>query len=323
MVKLEMIKVVSRIGLFGLILSLFASAQPVLAEGGVIGTPPEKPDPTNPSLQYSGCGGQIVPAYNAAYEERVIDLVNQERTSRGLTPLVRSAGLTNAARYQAADMSQDNYFSHATKDRVGGELVMRCDPWERIATYYSGAKDENAAAGYYSPEAAMNAWMSSSPHRAHILNPDTRAIGVGFYQGEDYLPYWIQDFGTQIDSPVIPTLGSLPENLLFMYSIPDQKLYPPHQYFTPANVGSSDQLSWQVNKSGSFFSVSPGNGITPTQIRITPDNFNHNQVNTYSGTVTVNVTDPSSVAGSPHTVQIKLMVLNDSITQVFLPGIHK
>jgi len=316
-------KVVSRIGFLTLILSLFVSAQPVLADGGVIGTPPEKPDPTSPSPQYSGCDGQIVPAYNAEYEEQIIELVNQERTSRGLTPLVRSAGLTNAARYQATDMSQDNYFDHNTMDRAGGELIFRCSPWDRIANYYSGANGENAAVGYYSPESVMNGWMNSGGHRANILDPDTRAIGVGFFQGEDYRPYWIQDFGTKIDSPITPTLGLLPENLSFMYSIPDQKLYPPHQYLTPVNVGSTDQLSWQVTKSGSFFSVSPGSGTTPTQILITPDNFNHNQANTYSGSATINVTDPSSVAGSPHTVQIELMVLNASITQVFLPGVHK
>jgi len=315
--------VLSRNGFLTLLLSLFVSVQPVQADGGMIGTPPEKPDPTSPSLQYLGCDGQIVPAYNAEYEDRVIELVNQERTSRGLTPLVRSAGLSNAARYQATDMSQDNYFSHDTMDRVGGELVMICDPWERIDNYYSGANGENAAVGYYSPEDVMEAWMNSGGHRANILDPDTWAIGVGFYQGEDYLPYWIQDFGTQIDAPIKPTLGLLPENLSFIYSIPDQKLYPSQQYLTPANVGSSDQLSWQATKSGSFFSLSPESGTTSTQIRVTPENFNQNQADTYSGSVTINVTDPSSVAGSPQTVQIELIVLNDSITQVYLPGVHK
>jgi uncharacterized protein YkwD len=311
--------VLSRIGFLTLLLSLLASAQPVLAGGGVIGTPPpEKPDPSSPSLQYSGCGGQIVPAFNAEYEERVIELVNQERTSRGLTPLARSAGLTNAARYHAADMSQDHYLSHNTKDREGDELIFICSVWERIAHYYSGANDENAAMGYYSPEDVMNGWMNSGAHRANILNPDTRAIGVGFYHH-----YWVQDFGTQIDSPITPTLGLLPENLLFMYSIPDQKLYPSQHYLTPANVGSSDQLSWQATKSGSFFSLSPESGTTSTQIRVTPENFNQNQADTYSGSVTINVTDPSSVAGSPQTVQIELIVLNDSITQVYLPGVHK
>ena len=160
--------------------------------------------------------------------------------------------------------------------------------------------------------------MNSGAHRANILNPDTRAIGVGFYHH-----YWIQDFGKYIDSPITPTLGSLPENLSFMYSIPDQKLYPPYQNLTPANVGSSHELSWQATKSGSFFSLSPGSGTTPSQILVTPDDFNQNQADTYSGSATISVTDPSSVAGSPHTVQIELMVLNDSITQVYLPGVHK
>ena len=126
-------KVVSRIGFFTLILSLFASAQPVLADGGVIGTPPALPDPTVPSLQYSGCDGKIVSAYNSEYEDRVIDLVNQERSKRGLTPLVRSEGLTNAARYQAADMSQDNYLRHDTMGREGGKLVKVCVTGVRIA----------------------------------------------------------------------------------------------------------------------------------------------------------------------------------------------
>ena len=317
-------KVVTRIGFFTLMLSLFVSTQPVLANGGVIGTPPALPDPTALSLQYSGCDGQIVPAYNSEYEERVIELVNQERAKRGLTALVRSEGLTNAARYHAADMSQDNYFGHDTMDRVNGELVKVCGTWDRIGYYYTGANGENAAGGYSSPESVMNGWMNSDGHRDNILNPHTRAIGVGFYQGSgDWHNYWVQDFGTKIDTPITPTLGLLPENLSFSYSIPDKKLFPAHQYLTPANVSSSEQLSWQVSKSGSFFSVSPGSGTTPTQIRVTPDNFNQNQANTYLGTVTVKVTDPSSVEGSPHQIQIKLRVINKSIKQVYLPGIQK
>ena len=121
-----------------LILGLFISFQPVLALGGVVGTPPENPDPGAPSPQYAGCGGQIATVYNEEFEQQVINLVNQERAKHGLAPLTRSEGLTNAARYQAADMSQDNYFSHDTMDRECGALVKKCGPWERIANYSSG-----------------------------------------------------------------------------------------------------------------------------------------------------------------------------------------
>jgi uncharacterized protein YkwD len=316
--------ILARIGYFLLVLNLFGSAQPVSADSGVIGTPPEVPDPAIPSLLYSGCDCQVVGTSNSSFEQQVVDLVNQERTSRGLNPLKRSEGLTNAARYQAADMSQDNYFSHDTFDRDGGNLVKKCGPWERIANYYSGANGENAAAGYSSPQAVVNAWMNSSGHRSNILNPSTVSIGVGFYQGSgDYRYYWVQDFGTTIDTSSSPTSGFLPENLTFMYSIPDQKLYPSQQNFTPSNLGSSDPSTWQVSKSGSFFAINPINGTTPTQIQVTPENFDNYQANTYTGSVTVDYTSPTPVAGSQHTTQINLMVVNASVHQVFLPGILK
>jgi uncharacterized protein YkwD len=300
------------------------STQPVLAESGIIGNPPEAPDPGSPVLQFSGCGGVVVSAQNKSFELQVIDLVNQERTNRGLTPLKYSEGLTRAARYQAADMSQDNYFSHDTKDRVGGQLVKKCGPWDRIANYYSGANGENAAAGYSTPDAVMQGWMKSSGHKDNILNPSTRAIGVGFFQGSSgYHYYWVQDFGTQVDTLAAPALGDLPNNLSFFYSIPDQKLYPSSMDITLTNVGSQDILSWQLNSEGSFFSSTPGNGTTPTSIRITPDNFNQNKAATYIGTITIDVTDPDAVEGAPHTSQVTLKLVNSQVHQIFLPGIIK
>ncbi len=80
-------KLVVWFGFILLFISFIASTQPVLAEGGVIGTPPASPDPNAPALQFAGCGGEVVRAQYKAYEQQVIDLVNQERTSRGLTPL--------------------------------------------------------------------------------------------------------------------------------------------------------------------------------------------------------------------------------------------
>ncbi len=217
-----------RFGFFILILGLFASFRPALAEGGVIGTPPANPDPTAPSLQYAGCGGQVVAVNNIEFEQQVINLVNQERAKYGLTPLQRSEGLTNAARYQAADMSQDNYFSHDTMDRECGTLVKKCGPWERIANYYSGAIGENAAAGYHSPEAVMQGWMNSAGHRTNILNPNIRTIGVGFFQGSgDYHSYWVQDFGTTIDTSSATTQGNLPENLASLQITYSHKIYLP------------------------------------------------------------------------------------------------
>lgn len=307
-----------------LMVGLVATTQPVQAENGVIGTPPGIPDPDSPVLQFAGCNGEVVNPQNKDFEQQVIDLVNQERTSRGLNALAYSEGLTRAARYQAADMSQDNYFSHDTKDRVGGQLVLKCGPWERIAKYYSGASGENAAAGYSSPEDVMQGWMNSTKHRENLLNPNHRAIGVGFYQGSgDYRYYWVQDFGTQVDTFSTPALGNLPGNLTFIYSIPEGRLYPSTFEIPLTNVGNQEQLSWQLEQVGSFFSATPGNGTTPTSIQITPDNFSENKTATYTGTITIDVTDPAPVEGAPHTSKVSLQVVNSPMNHLFLPGIIK
>ena len=117
--------------------------------------------PKTLSPAYTGCGEIIAPAINAEFEQRVVELVNQARAENSLPPLKRTESLDQAARYQATDMGQDNYFDHDTYDRVAGELVYVCNTWERIATYYSSANAENAAAGYETPEAVMDGWMGS------------------------------------------------------------------------------------------------------------------------------------------------------------------
>lgn len=88
---------------------------------------------------FTGCGGVPgVPSSNGGYEWEVLRLVNQERTSRGLAPLKRVSSLDDAGRYHAKDMAQDNYFSHTSYDRSGGNLVQACSWTGRLGSYYTG-----------------------------------------------------------------------------------------------------------------------------------------------------------------------------------------
>ena len=73
-----------------------------------------------------GCGGPQLPSSNDAFEQEVVQLVNQIRLDNGLLPLKRVEALTHAARFHATDMSEENYFSHTSYDRVNGELVQSC-----------------------------------------------------------------------------------------------------------------------------------------------------------------------------------------------------
>ncbi len=154
--------------------------------------------PVNLSATYetsasTGCGGQFPSPVNDAYEQQVVELVNIERTSRGLPPLKRVPQLDQAARYHAMDMQQDKYFNHDTYDRVGGNLQFVCTWDERISSYYTkwNSIGENIASGSTTPESVVSGWMGSTGHRSNILNTTYREIGVGFYTGN----YWVQDFG--------------------------------------------------------------------------------------------------------------------------------
>ncbi|MCS6828905.1 MAG: CAP domain-containing protein [Caldilinea sp.] len=152
-------------------------------------------------VTFTGCGGADAPVVNRDYEARVVELVNRERAAHGISPLKRTAALEKAARYHAADLGLDNYFSHDTYDRNNGALVRVCGAFERIRAWYNyWAAAENVAAGYRTPEAVMEGWLNSEGHRRNILNPDLREIGVGYFSGGgDYGVYWVQDFGSRRD----------------------------------------------------------------------------------------------------------------------------
>ena len=91
-----------------------------------------------PAQNFTGCGGFTVPVVNSQYEARVFELVNVERTSRGIPPLKRVTLLDNAGRYHAKDMADDNYFNHDSYDRSGSNLVSACAWSTRITSFYSG-----------------------------------------------------------------------------------------------------------------------------------------------------------------------------------------
>jgi len=55
---------------------------------------------------FTGCatGSETITPVRADFEQRVVELVNDHRASRGLPPLKRVTELDNAARYHARDL---------------------------------------------------------------------------------------------------------------------------------------------------------------------------------------------------------------------------
>ena len=131
-----------------------------------------------------------ITASEEAMADRVIELVNQERTSRGLQPLLKHDGLMVAAAARARELSQR--YSHTRPD--GSECFTIL--WHLGIDY--GYAGENIAMGQRTPEVVMNDWMNSSGHRANILNENYDCIGVGYTMVDGH-PYWVQLFTGDFD----------------------------------------------------------------------------------------------------------------------------
>jgi uncharacterized protein YkwD len=160
----------------------------------------------------TGCYAVTINVQNIAFEQELVERVNAERANAGLPPLKLNESLSNASRYHANDMMADVYFNHDTYDVINGSLKLVCNTWDRIKNYYvfDSWAGENIAAGQDTPEAVMSAWMASDGHRANILNPNFREIGVGYYHGGSWFgDFWVQDFGTRSNVyPIVINLES-------------------------------------------------------------------------------------------------------------------
>ena len=149
---------------------------------------------TNPS------GNEQIKAMNRSYEIELMNLINTYRAENGLKTLRIQPSLMLASRYHAADMANENYFDHATHNRIHGRLERGVSTFKRIKQFYSGfANTENLGAGYYSPEAVFKGWVDSPGHNVNLLNESATHLGVGFYQTDhsEYQRYWV--FVSSID----------------------------------------------------------------------------------------------------------------------------
>ncbi len=151
--------------------------------------------------KFTGCanGTEKVTSIHSELEKEVLRLVNIERKNAGLSQLQWHEQLVNAARYHAFDMANENYFDHDSHDRLNGSLKMVCETFDRIKKFYTDgfACAENISAGRATAQATVEGWMNSPGHKANILNPDAKFMGVGYYNNSssDYNHYCVQCFG--------------------------------------------------------------------------------------------------------------------------------
>jgi uncharacterized protein YkwD len=114
----------------------------------------------------------------AALESGVLHDLNAIRVQHGLVPLHLNASLGAAAVQHSREMGADGYFEHNSHD--GTAFWKRIGRWYGSGGYGYWSVGENLL--WSSPDVsaagALQLWMNSPEHRANILAPRWREIGV-------------------------------------------------------------------------------------------------------------------------------------------------
>jgi uncharacterized protein YkwD len=107
------------------------------------------------------------PAYSAnVYEQQVQYYVNVQRRAHHLAPLSMAGCADSVAERWSAYLAAHDAFYHQSMNR----LLVKCD------AYYAG---ETLGRGAITPKTLVSMWMHSPPHRAVLMSPSPRRIGIG------------------------------------------------------------------------------------------------------------------------------------------------
>lgn len=139
----------------------------VLNNRGTASTPPSTPSTSTTIRNVSTPQAGLT-----ADEQRIINLVNQERRSMGLPALQVDMSLVAIAKKKSHDMAANNYFDHHSPT-YGTVYTMLQDAGIR----YQRAGENIAMAN--GVERAHQLFMNSRGHRANIMSSGYTHIGVG------------------------------------------------------------------------------------------------------------------------------------------------
>jgi uncharacterized protein YkwD len=111
-------------------------------------------------------------------ESGVLQQLNAIRLQHRLVPLKLSAALTDSAAAHTREMEQDGYFAHNSAD--GTVFWKRIQHWYAQGAYGYWSVGENLlwSAPDIGAPGALQLWMNSPEHRANILDPNWREIGI-------------------------------------------------------------------------------------------------------------------------------------------------
>jgi hypothetical protein len=116
-----------------------------------------------------------------------------------------------------------------------------------------------------------------------------------------------------------PRLGDLTDAVKFVYFPESETLIPGFHSLQPQNVGTANTLTWQVDLSSDWLTVTPPTGTTPDTFSVTPDGITGQTAVTRTAVVTVTVTDPPGTFDPVQVITVNLNSQEGEPGRVYLP----
>ena len=116
-------------------------------------------------------------------DDKLIQLVNEERKLHNLSPLKEVDELQKSSMFRAEEICETSNWSH--------------DGWINVVASYYSYKNagENLAKNYDSEAETVKAWMDSPTHAKNILG-DYSETGMSTFECSNGNTYTVQHFGT-------------------------------------------------------------------------------------------------------------------------------
>jgi uncharacterized protein YkwD len=135
-------------------------------------------------------GAMLLPSTAAAApaENQAVDALNDVRRAHGLAPLRVSESLSRSSGQYARKMLRHDFFGHGPSIDVGGGFR---SAGETLA-YHTGFAAQ--------PRRTISRWMNSPGHRAVLLSPGYRWVGMGLARGalgSSGVSMWVAHVGSR------------------------------------------------------------------------------------------------------------------------------
>jgi uncharacterized protein YkwD len=125
-------------------------------------------------------------------ERSAFDLINHQRSEKGLQPLAWSNELAAVARLHSQNMAEFKFFSHRGLDN---KLVSDRADALKLGKWRSIGENIAFSRGFPDPVAkALELWLDSPTHKLNMLDPNWRESAVGVAIAEDGSYYFTQVF---------------------------------------------------------------------------------------------------------------------------------